>query len=613
MALSADSIAMNQADTTPVPAALIERGQQRINLRGAVPHCLVQVDQAWASGQQALAGALLNEEALASIQQTLDTDPARVDLLYVTGKLLMNLGRHSQALPIYQRIVKLEPCAAGFYLLSELLQALGQVGESLHWAKQALAADPDHTDYMARLAYCLFYSGQIEAGVAMMRQAFDQRPTDAVLLEECVAWEHYLPERGRDSFLSSYRKLGRLLSSGIEICTRHQNAPEPNRRLRIGVISPYFRNNSVAYTFEPFLDGYEREKLKLYGYGQQRPEQGDAATERLCDKFDHFRFIWGMDTQAVFDLIQRDQVDILVEIGGYVRNHRFDVLARKPAPIQVDFGCTDTTGLAQIDYRFTDAVRDPLHWHHPYVETSVYLPGGCLCYRPIPAPAVTSGLPALRNGHITFGAFHDHLKLNASVLKLWASILERMADARLIIKCGGAADQDVRGALWERCHQAGLDVGRVELLDWLPHSQHLSLYDRVDLLLDAFPFNGAIMTLEGLWMGVPTVSLTGELWLTRTGHLILSELGLEAFVADTPEAYVEKAIAFSQQWDALARIRAGLRQTMLASSLCNPHRFASELTMAFRYMWFRWCRTQGVRVPHTEPPGLFVPGSDPLS
>ena len=125
-------------------------------------------------------------------------------------------------------------------------------------------------------------------------------------------------------------------------------------------------------------------------------------------------------------------------------------------------------------------------------------------------------------------------------------------------------------------------------------------------MLDAFPFNGAIMTLEGVWMGVPTVSLTGDLWLARTGHLILSQVGLEAFVADTPEIYVEKAIAFSRQWDALAQIRAGLRQAMLASSLCNPHRFASEMTEAFRFMWYRWCHSQGVQVPHEAPAGLFV-------
>jgi predicted O-linked N-acetylglucosamine transferase (SPINDLY family) len=305
-------------------------------------------------------------------------------------------------------------------------------------------------------------------------------------------------------------------------------------------------------------------------------------------------------------LIQGDQIDILIQIAGYVRNHRFDVLAHKPAPIQVVLGSLNTTGLRAMDYRFTDAWLDPREWDLPYVETSVYLSGGCLCYRPIQSPAQISVLPALKNRYVTFGAFHDHLKLNPLILSLWARILTEVDNSRLIIKCGGASDSGVVDCLLEKCRSAGMNTDRIQVIGWLPHGHHLSLYDKVDLMLDSFPFNGATMTLEALWMGVPTVSLAGDLFMTRNGYLILSQVGLEAFVADTPDAYVEKAIAFSQQWDALARIRAGLRQTMLASSLCNPHSFASEMAEAFRYMWYRWCSSQGTQVPQEEPAGLFV-------
>jgi len=606
MDLANDATVVGSGTPVHPPVVFIEHGEPVIHLCGTVPPCLAQAKQAYESGQRELAKDLLGEEALASIQQQLDEHPDRVDLLYMAGKLLMKLGCFAQALPIYQRIVKHEPCAGGFYLLSKLLHALGQVMESLNWAQKAIEEEPDHPDYQVRLAYCLFYSGQIEAGAALMRQVVQQRPDDATLLEECVAWEHYLPGRGRDSFLASYCELGRLLSSGVDVCTLHQNSPDPDRRLRIGVMSPFFRTNSLAYTFEPFLDGYDRDRLDVYAYANQRQEDGDEATERMRAKFDRFHSIRGMNTQAVFDLIQGEQIDILVQIAGYVRNHRFDVLARKPAPIQVVLGSVDTSGLKQIDYRFTDAWLDPPEWDLPYVETSVYLPGGCLCYRPIQSPAQVSSLPALKNRHITFGAFHDHLKLNSSVLSLWAQILNKVEHSRLIIKCGGAADKGVVRCLLEKCCSAGLDTDRIEVIGWLAHGPHLSLYDKVDLMLDSFPFNGAIMTLEGLWMGVPTVSLAGDLWLARAGHFILSQVGLEAFVADTPKAYVEKAVAFSQQWDALAQIRAGLRQTMLASSLCNAHRFAGEMTEAFRHMWYRRCSSQGLQVPNEEPTALFV-------
>ena len=228
-----------------------------------------------------------------------------------------------------------------------------------------------------------------------------------------------------------------------------------------------------------------------------------------------------------------------------------------------------------------------------------------MCYRPITSPAQVSCLPVLQNGYVTFGAFHDHLKLNPFVFSLWARILNAVDRSRLIVKIPSAGDQGIVEWLLEQCQEAGLGRDRMEVIGWMPHGHHLSLYDRVDMMLDAFPHNGATTTLEALWMGVPTVSLAGSLCVSRMGHLILSRTGLQAFVAMTPEAYVDKAVAFAHQPEALAQIRAGLRQALLASPVLDPGRYASELNRAFRQMWYRWCRSRGVEVPHEEPKGLF--------
>ena len=175
---------MGLANATPTdhagpaqPSAVaVEDGIQTIQLRGPVPDWLAQADRAWTSGAPALAAELLGETPLQAIQQQLAVDPARVDLLYMLGKLLMNLGRHAQALSIYQEIATLEPAAVACHLLSEVLHALGRVSEALPWAQKAHELDPEHPDYMARLAHCLFYTGRVQAAVDMMSRACVLRP-----------------------------------------------------------------------------------------------------------------------------------------------------------------------------------------------------------------------------------------------------------------------------------------------------------------------------------------------------------------------------------------------------------------------------------------------------
>jgi predicted O-linked N-acetylglucosamine transferase (SPINDLY family) len=133
------------------------------------------------------------------------------------------------------------------------------------------------------------------------------------------------------------------------------------------------------------------------------------------------------------------------------------------------------------------------------------------------------------------------------------------------------------------------------------HFEHLELYNQVDIILDTYPFNGCITTIEGLWMGVPTVSLSGrDILVSRSGLSILSQLGLEIFAASDPDEYVAKAIAFAGELDNLEKIRAALRQMLLGSNLCNPKKYAQSLETAYRRMWHRWCRSKGVDVPDDE-------------
>jgi predicted O-linked N-acetylglucosamine transferase (SPINDLY family) len=206
-------------------------------------------------------------------------------------------------------------------------------------------------------------------------------------------------------------------------------------------------------------------------------------------------------------------------------------------------------------------------------------------------------LPAHVNGYFTFGSFNNHLKINDLVLDLWAQVLRNTPHAHLVLKFPGARDHGVRDSMLHRLKARGLEADRIKICGPTAHDDHLNLMGQVDMLLDTYPFNGFRTTLEGIWMGVPTLTLSGPQRVSRTGLAIMKQLGLDsAFVTYTPQAFVERACDYARQLDALACIRAVLRDTLLSSSVCDPTGYARSLEGAFRFMWQQWCDRQSVQV-----------------
>ena len=310
-----------------------------------------------------------------------------------------------------------------------------------------------------------------------------------------------------------------------------------------------------------------------------------------------------MSDQEVLSRIQKDKIDILVNYGGgHEVANRFDVMARKPAPIQVDYGSINTTGLEQIDYRLTDNTLTPAHMQKFYVEESVCLETGYFTYRPPDRSPLVAPLPARTNGYVTFGSFSHNCKMNDHILGLWARILNEVEHSHLVLKFQGGTDRGVQDYYLGILQDFGVSRERIRFYGVLDsHFEHLRLFNQVDIVLDTYPFNGCMTTLECLWMGVPPISLVGDKsLLSRAGLSILTRVGLEIFACSTPEHYVAKAVAFAREPDNLEKIRSTLRQQMLASDLCNPSRYARSLETAYRRMWHRWCRSRGVDVPDDE-------------
>jgi predicted O-linked N-acetylglucosamine transferase (SPINDLY family) len=194
-------------------------------------------------------------------------------------------------------------------------------------------------------------------------------------------------------------------------------------------------------------------------------------------------------------------------------------------------------------------------------------------------------LPALAAGFVTFGCFNHLAKVTPSVIKLWAEILRALPASRLLLKSMGLADLDTAARLRREFAALGIEAARLELNGTeLSQANHLALYQRVDLALDPFPYNGTTTTCEALWMGVPVVTLAGRTHVSRVGASLLTHLGEPSWIATSPEQYVARCLELAADGPRLAAIRARLRGRMRAGPLCDAAGFTRGLEDAFRAM-----------------------------
>ena len=199
-------------------------------------------------------------------------------------------------------------------------------------------------------------------------------------------------------------------------------------------------------------------------------------------------------------------------------------------------------------------------------------------------------MPALANGHVTFGCFNNFRKLSEPAIELWARILRELPTARLLLKSQGLDYPSVARRLREQFVRAGVPPDRLDLRGaGLAKAQHMGLYNLVDLGLDPFPYNGTTTTCDALWMGVPVVTLAGRTHVARVGLSLVSNLGFPEWSAETPDAYVAKCRELSADLPGLAALRLRLREQMRRSPICDAPQFIGHLEAAFRAMWQRWC------------------------
>lgn len=502
-----------------------------------------------------------SENALSCVDEALRRHPDDALAHVVRGQALLKRGRYGEARAAFGRALALQPdCAAAHSELGAVLLLWGEQGQARSHGERAIALAPGND---------VFLSGQL----------FNL---------------HYHPHLAADELAGRHRLFDRRFGAPLRAARQaHANTPDPARRIRVGFVSGDFRRHPVGYFMVDLLEGLAGGGLDLYAYANHRLD--DALTERIRPHFAGWRKVYPLDDETMAAQIRADGIDVLVDLSGHTGDNRLKVFARKPAPVQVSYlGYPDTTGLSAVDCILGDARMFPPGEDVLYAETPWHLPDTALCFSPPDVPVEVASLPAMQNGFVTFGCLNKTEKANNdAVIETWARILHAVPGSKLLLQNKPYGDAEIAASVRGAFEGRGIGADRLELLGALSWQAHLETFNRVDIALDPFPYNGTTTSVEGLWMGVPFVALKGDRLVAHMGESILFTMGMTDWVAADKDDYVAKATAFAGDLTALARIRAELRPRLLASPICDAPRFARNLETAFRGMWQAWCRGQG--------------------
>jgi predicted O-linked N-acetylglucosamine transferase (SPINDLY family) len=301
----------------------------------------------------------------------------------------------------------------------------------------------------------------------------------------------------------------------------------------------------------------------------------------------------GKSDEAAARLIHSDSIHVLVDLSGHTAGNRLPIFAWKPAPVQVSWlGYFATTGIAAIDYLIADPWVLPETEEAYFTEKIWRLPETRLCFTSPDVDVEVSLLPALSNGYITFGCFNNLSKMNDDVVALWAKVLGSVPDSRLLLKAKQFVNGLVSKNTIDRFAAHGINSNRLILENPELRDKYLAAYHRVDIALDPFPYPGGTTSVEGLWMGVPVLTLAGERFLSRQGVGILMNVGLPEWIATDADDYVARAVSHAADLQHLSDLRSRLRQLVLASPIFDAPHFARNFEASLRGMWQKWCDEQ---------------------
>ncbi|MCR5756564.1 MAG: hypothetical protein K6F95_01480 [Selenomonas sp.] len=536
-------------------------------------------------------------------------DAESMDGAAVMAEAALYTGDHEEAHALLDEILRKKPqhlrgrlVAAGlaaveFRLEAEILE-LNKLIDELERKLWALTPDEPYYKIVlyllqkARgwLADAYYLGAQPDRAAALLLAYSKNAATDE---EKAASYSKFL-------FMRNYRELGAL--EGKALAAKygpllaatpylHENVQKlPEKKLRIGYISPDFRQHAVSNFVAPLLKHFDGRRFSVYAYSTG---PRDGVTKRLMASPVTWRDLRGRSPRTAARLIAEDQIDILVDLSGHSNNNCLPIMALRPAPVQVaGIGYMNTTGLSTVDYFLSDEVCLPTGdmAAQGFTEKILRLPHSHLCYMPGAVreiPSAGTEAPCLKNGFVTFGSFNNLAKVTDETLLLWRGILDQVRSSKLVLKGKICSIDSGKAILRERLKRLNFDLSKVEMRPYSP--DYMEQYRDIDIALDTMPYNGGLTTCEALFMGVPVVSIRGRRHGSRFGASILVNAGVKELVVENDINYVRRAVQLGNSPELIGAYHSGLRANLLQSPLMDVKIYMQELESGYCKIWRNFC------------------------
>lgn len=528
-----------------------------------------------------------SEEAIKSYIEALRLNSDYAEAMSNLGNVLKDLNRLDEAEAMCRNAIRIKPrFAEAFCNLGVILKERGQLNDAEAMYRKALSINPQYAMACNNLGSVLKHLGRLHEAEEIQKKAIQLAPSTPEYHSNYLLLILYMNKSQEEIWLAQ-KNFGIQFERDFKNKQKkYVDIKETNRRLKIGYVSGDLRNHAVAFFIKPILEHHNKSLFETFVYSNN-PKK-DSITFDLERSIDNWRPCFHLNDSQLYELIQNDGIDILIDLSGHTAYNRLLTFARKPAPIQVSWiGYPGSTGLSAIDYRLTYDALDPIGTSEQYHSEKLYrLPNLALPFEMIHGAPDVCGLPALQSGIFTLGCLNGLQKINAEVISLWVEILKEIPNSRFIL--GNASDNQITRFFREESAARGIDENRLVFVKRMPFDQYINLYQSIDLCVDPFPYNGGTTSLQSIWMGVPVLTLAGRSTQSRVGAAVLERAGLSQFIAQSVEEYKKKAVNWSMNLSDLNSIRLSIRPR-LKSSKIESKAITNLVEDAYLKMWAIYC------------------------
>lgn len=554
------------------------------------------------------------DEAIECLRIAATLDPDRPEAWSLLGRELLSRGDSDQAVGALRRAAELLPDDAGAVLLhADALQATGKPQESIVVYRRVLALDAGSANAWFGLGHAELDTGRHAAAILGIRRGLEIQPGDGRArydlgkalhdvgqVSQAMAELRRAAALGPEEVAATARNTMAIIVPGdpdsdnrAVLAVRRDAAPENtspapaaragNKPLRIGYVSSFFDRRNWMKPVWGLINQHDRERFEIHLFSDNPPARVDGGYRPHAN--DSVHYIGGMSNEAAARGIADQGIDLLIDLNGYSRADRLPLFAGRPAPVIAGwFNMYATTGMEAFDYLIGDNHVIPPDEDAHYSERILRVPGSYLTFEVAYEVPDVSPPPSKRGGAVTFGSLTSQYKITDQVVACWAGILDRCDGARLLLKNAALGNEENREYLRQRFAGRGIEKDRLILEGPSEHYEFLEAYDRIDVALDTFPYNGGTTTTEAIWQGVPVVTFHGDRWASRTSASILREAGLGEFVAADQDGYVAKCVELAGAPARLGPLRGGMRDRLRRSEVCATERFAREMEKLYLTM-----------------------------